>query len=102
MEKMASKRSQQRRKAKTEAELDSWETLQKEDPIEAIIALQKHLETFSVVRRYKWEDYMYSKLPTSLLPKTVKNAETINAILIKSWEMQGSHCPKLPVSAPLM
>ena len=40
-------RSQQRRKAKTEAEWDSWETLQKEDPIEAMIALQKRLETFS-------------------------------------------------------
>merc|ERR1712062_938045 len=95
-------RSQQRRKAKTEAEWDSWETLQKEDPIEAMIALQKRLETFSVVRSYKWDDYMYSTLPTSLLPKTVKNAEIINAILVKSWEMQGSHCPKLPGSGPLV
>ena len=95
-------RSQQRRKAKTEAEWDSWETLQKEDPIEAMIALQKRLETFSVVRSYKWDDYMYSTLPTSLLPKTVKNAEIINAILVKSWEMQGSHCPKIPGSAPLV
>jgi len=93
MEKMASKRSQHR---------DSWETLQKEDPIEAMIALQKHLETFSVVRRYKWEDFMYSKLPTSLLPKTVKNAEIINAVLAKSWEVQGSRCPEILGSEPLM
>ena len=99
---LSKQRSQQRRKAKTEAEWDSWETLQKEDPIEAMIALQKRLETFSVVRRYKWDFYMYSTLPTSLLPKTVKNAEIINAILVKSWEMQGSHCPKIPGSAPLV
>ena len=86
---MAFKRSQQRRKVETEAEVC------KEDPIEAVIALQKQLETFPVVQNYKWDDYMYSKLPTSLLPKAVKSAEVINAVLIKSWEIQGSHCPKL-------
>ena len=70
-------------------------TLGKGDPIEALIARQKRLETLSVVLSYKWDDYPYSKLPTSLLPKTAKNAEVINAILIKSWEIQGSHCPKI-------
>ena len=99
---LSKQRSQQRRKAKTEAEWDSWETLQKEDPIEAMIALQKRLETFSVVRRYKWDFYMYSTLPTSLLPKTVKNAEIINAVLAKSWEIQGSRCPEILESEPLM
>ena len=70
-------------------------TLGKGDPIEALIARQKRLETLSVVLSYKWDAYPYSKLPTSLLPKTAKNAEVINAILIKSWEIQGSHCPKI-------
>ena len=87
---MAFKRSQQRRKVETEA-----------DPIEAVIALQKQLETFPVVQNYKWDDYMYSKLPTSLLPKAKKNAEIVNAVLVKSWEIQGSHCPKLG-TGPLM
>ena len=80
--------------------------LSKEDPIEALIAFQKHIETFETIEAtsYKWVDYLYSKLPTSLLPKTVKNAEVINAILIKSWEIQGSHLLKIPGSpaAPLM
>ena len=76
--------------------------LAKEDGIEALIDLQKRLETLSVVPSCKWDDYLYSKLPTSLLPKTVKNAEVINAILIKSWEIQGSHCPEMQESAPLM
>ena len=93
---MAFKRSQQRRKVETEAEVC------KEDPIEAVIALQKQLETFPVVQNYKWDDYMYSKLPTSLLPKTVKNAEIINAVLAKSWEVQGSRCPEILGSEPLV
>ena len=38
----------------------------------------------------KWDDHLYSKLPTSHLPPTEKNAEKINAILVKSWETQGS------------
>ena len=95
---MASKQNRQRHKVKSEAE---WEALVKEDPIEALQALQKRLETLSVLRSYKWDDYLYAKLPTSLLPKTVKNAEVINAILVKSWEIQGSHCPKIPGSGPL-
>ena len=72
--------------------------LAKEDGIEDLIALQEGLETFSVVPSYKWDDFLYSKLPTSLLPKTVKNAEVINAILIKSWEIQGSHWPALALN----
>jgi len=79
--------------------------LSKEDPIEALITFQKHIETFETIEAtsYKWVDYLYSKLPTSLLPKTMKNAEVINTILIKSWEIQGSFS-KLPGSAaaPLM
>ena len=90
--------------------------LSKEDPIEALIETEKQVETFSAIRgeidilveatSYKWNDCLFSKLPTSLLPKTVKNAEVINAILIKSWEIQGSPYPfsKIPGSAagPLM
>ena len=71
--------------------------LSKEDPIEALIAFQKHPEMLSVVRSintsYKWDDYLYSKLPTSNVPKNAKNAEIINAILAESWETQGSNCP---------
>ena len=67
----------------------------KEDTIEALITFQKHTEMFSVVEAtsYKWDDYLFSKLPTSLLPKTVKNAEVINAILINSWEIQAAAAP---------
>merc|ERR1712062_550779 len=68
----------------------------KEDPIKALLAVEKELGFRFVVRNYKWDDYLYSKLPTSNLPKNVKNAEMINAILVKSWETQGSNCPSNP------
>ena len=64
----------------------------KEDPIEDLIEFQEALENLPV------NEFLYSKLPTSLLPKTVKNAEVINAILIKSWEIQGSHWPALALN----
>ena len=70
-----------------------WAPIAKEDPIEALLAVEEDLGLLSVVRNYKWDDYLYSKLPTSNLPKNVKNAEMINAILVKSWETQGSNCP---------
>ena len=65
-----------------------WALIAKEDPIEAFIAVEKDLGLLSVVRNYKWDDYLYSKLPTSNVPKNVKSAEIINAILAKSWETQ--------------
>ena len=78
-----------------------WAPIAKEDPIEALLAVEEDLGLLSVVRNYKWDDYLYSKLPTSNLPKNVKNAEMINAILVKSWETQGSDCPSNPRSEPL-
>ena len=65
----------------------------KEDPIEFLIELdkldsvQKYLKF--IVCKVNWDDYLYSKLPTSTVPKTVNNAEIINTILAKSWEIQG-------------
>ena len=70
-----------------------WAPIAKEDPIEALLAVEKDLGLLSVVRHYKWDDYLYSKLPTSNVPKNVKSAEIINAILAESWETQGSNCP---------
>ena len=64
----------------------------KEDPIEDLIEFQEAVENLPV------NEFLYSKLPTSLLPKTVKNAEVINAILIKSWKIQGSHWPALALN----
>merc|ERR1712062_441790 len=64
----------------------------KEDPIKALLAVEKELGFRFVVRNYKWDDYLYSKLPTSNVPKNVKNSEIINAILAESWETQGSNC----------
>ena len=72
---------------------EKWALIAKEDPIEAFIVVEKDLGLLSVVRNYKWDDYLYSKLPTSNVPKNVKSAEIINAILAKSWETQGSNCP---------
>ena len=65
-----------------------WAPIAKEDPIEALLVVEKDLGLLSVVRNYKWNDYWYSKLPTSQVPKNVKNAEIINAILIKSWKLK--------------
>ena len=78
-----------------------WAPIAKEDPIEALLAVEKDLGLLSVVRIYKWDDHWYSKLPTSQVPKNVKNAEIINAILVKSWETQGSYCPSNPPPKPL-
>ena len=79
-----------------------------EDCIKAILAVEEDLGTLKVVRKYKWDDIMFSLLPSSLMPKIEKRdegmsrsdyvalkkkAETINEILIKSWETQGSLCP---------
>ena len=70
-----------------------WAPIAKEDPIEALLAVEKDLGLLPLVRYYKWDDFWYSKLPTSQVPKNVKNAEIINAILAESWETQGSNCP---------
>ena len=79
-----------------------WAPIAKEDPIEALLAVEKDLGHLSVVRNYKFDDYLYSKLPTSKLPKNVKNAEIINAILAKSWETQGSNVPSNSTSEALI
>ena len=78
-----------------------YENIQKkwapiEDPIEALLAVEKDLGRIPVVRGSKWGDSFFSELPTSNVPKNVKNAETINAILAKSYETQGSYCPSNP------
>merc|ERR1712241_1644299 len=73
--------------------LKKWAPIAKEDPIKALLAVEKELGLLSVVRNYKWDDYLFSKLPTSNVPKNVKNSEIINAILAESWETQGSNCP---------
>ena len=62
-----------------------WAPMPKEDPIEALLAVEKDLGLLSVVRNYKWDDYLYSKLPTSnVSTQECQNAEIINAILAES------------------
>ena len=65
----------------------------REDPIEFLIELDKDKNMTKYLNlnivKYKWNDYLFSKLPTSTVPKTVNNAEIINIILAKSWETQG-------------
>ena len=68
-----------------------WAPIAKKDPIEAPLAVEKDLGRIPVVRGSKWGDSFFSELPTSNVPKNVKNAETINAILVKSYETQGSY-----------
>ena len=36
-----------------------WAPIAKEDPIEALLAVEKDLGLLSVVRHYKWDDYLY-------------------------------------------
>ena len=68
---------------------------EKEDRLKARLAIEEDLEDIlsGVVGKYKWNDSLYSKIPTSLLPESEKNAQMINEILIKSWEIQGSKWP---------
>ena len=77
-------------------------TIAKEDGIEALLAIEEDLGTLTVVRKYKWDDYLYSKLPRSQLPTIDKNTEIINEILTKSWETQGSVCPRMNPSKVLV
>ena len=67
-----------------------FEPIAKKDPIEGLLAVEKDLGRIPVVRGNKWGNGFFSELPTSSVPKNVKNAETINAILVKSYETQGS------------
>ena len=68
----------------------------KEDPINRLTRLTlTEIEKMEPILQigavnYKWDDNWFSKLPTSTLPKTVKNAGIINTILVKSWETEGS------------
>ena len=70
----------------------------KDDPIKAVLAFEEDLAKHNrkIIRNFKWDDYRYSKLPTSHLPPTEEN-DKINAILVKSWETQGSSLKKRPV-----
>ena len=72
-----------------------WARKSRIDPIYALLVVEEDLAKLGIVRNFKWDDYLYSKLPMSrLLPFTTeKNAEKINAILVKSWETQGSSRP---------
>ena len=71
-----------------------FEDFAKEDRVKATLAIEGDLEScWQVVGKYKWNDCFLSKLPSSSLPKTEKNAQMINEILIKSWETQGSIAP---------
>ena len=72
---------------------DKMAAIRKEDGIKAVLAIEEDLGDAKVVCKYKWSSFLYSKLPTSLLPKTEVNVEMINEILVKSWETQGSVCP---------
>ena len=69
---------------------DKFDAISKEDRIEAVLAIEEDMGNVRVNCKYKWNSCLFSKLPTSLLPKTEVNAEMINEILVKSWETQGS------------
>ena len=74
-----------------------FEDLAEEDRVKATLAIEGDLEScWQVVGKYKWNDCFLSKFPSSSLPKTEKNAQMINEILIKSWETQGSIAPSTP------
>ena len=75
---------------------DKFDAISKEDRIEAVLAIEEDMGNVRVICKYKWNSCLFSKLPTSLLPKTEVNAEMINEILVKSWETQGSACPVMP------
>ena len=70
-----------------------FEVFAEEDRVKATLAVEGDLENIKVDGMYKWNDCFWSELPSSSLPKTEKNAQTINEILIKSWETQGSIAP---------
>ena len=63
-----------------------WAPIAKKDPIEAPLAVEKDLGRIPVVCGNKWGTGFFSELPTSNVPKNVKSAEIMNAILVKSYE----------------
>ena len=64
---------------------DKLAAISKEDGIKAVLAIEEDLGDAKVVCKYKWSSFLYSKLPTSLLPKTEVNVEMIT----KSWSNPG-------------
>ena len=80
--------------------LRQFELISREDRLKATIAFEKNLAGMKVVGKYKYS--LYSKLPTSLLPKSEENAQMINEILIKSWETQVSFVPSVKGNEPVL
>ena len=73
-----------------------WVQHFQEKPIEAGLSLEEKLEELSVtlIKNYTWPKIWNQ--PPFLLPFKEKHAEKINAILIKSWETQGSTVKEMP------
>ena len=84
-------------KSKKQIELeDKWMNIARQDPFEAMIAIEEDLESLPLVRTQIWSKNKWQGSPF-LLPKTEKNADIINDILVKSWETQGSSCQDISV-----
>ena len=64
------------------------------DRVEATFKKEKALESIELKKNFVWSKFW--NVPPFLIPNNEKDAEMINAILIKSWETQGSSCPELP------
>ena len=75
---------------------EKWEKIAREDPFEAMIAIEEDLASLPLKRTQIWPKNKWQGSPF-LLPKTEKNAEIINDILVKSWEIQGSSCQHISV-----
>ena len=80
--------------------LQRWKTNSKRDLFEAVVQKEKDLESWknTTERTFpkEWKE------PPFLIPHDEKNAEVINDILKKSWEIQTGRYPNLPISGTLI
>ena len=71
-----------------------WQEKRNKDVIEAALKKEEDLTDLEIQTNFSWPQVWNA--PPFLVPQNATNAETINAILIKSWETQGSSCTGLP------
>ena len=80
--------------------LQRWKTNSRRDLFEAVVQKEKDLESWknTTERTFpkEWKE------PPFLIPHDEKNAEVINDILKKSWEIQTGKYPNLPFTGTLI
>ena len=77
-----------------------WKTNSERDLLAAVLQKEKDLEAWEITSELTFPKEW--KEPPFLIPNDEKNAEVINDILKKSWEIQTGKYPNLPFTGTLI